>query len=87
MCYRGDEEGRIKAAIDAREIVRDDTGFPTRTEPFSFEGGQPFDGTIMHLLPPPGLTDEDRIAARRELTLAQIRYGVVLKPTLLPTTN
>jgi hypothetical protein len=84
-CYRDD--GTIKMTVDAREIVRDDTGAPARTEPFPFKGGLPLDATISHLLPPPGLTDEARLAARRELTLAQIRCGVVLNPILLPTAH
>ena len=54
-CYRDDENGTIKAAVDAREMMRDDTGAPARTEPFSFEGVLPFNSTIAHLLPPPDL--------------------------------
>ena len=67
--------------------MRDDAGAPTRTELFSFEGSQPFDTAIAHFLPPPDLTDEARLAARRELTLTQIRTGVMLNPIPLPTVN
>ena len=52
MCYR-DDDSTIKVLVEAREILRDDTGAPVRTEPFPLEGGLPFDATIGHLLPPP----------------------------------
>ena len=86
----GDDTGRIDAGTDQcppRPPGARNTGAPARTEPFSFEGGLPFDSTIEYLRPPPGLTDEARLAARRELTLAQIKCGVVLNPTLLPTAH
>jgi hypothetical protein len=84
----GDDTGRIDADTDQcpprpqEPVIPAPRRAPSR---FSFEGGLPFDSTIEHLRPPPGLTDEARLAARRELTLTQIKCGVVLNPILLPT--
>ena len=61
---------------------------PARTEPFSFEGGLPLDATIARLLPPAELAEQDRALAKRELTLAQLRSGIMLvEPILLPATH
>ena len=80
--YR-DADDAIKTLLAAREIMRDDTGKPIRTEPFSFGGAAPVDPILEQLLPPAALTEPMRFSARGELTLAQIRFGMVLRPQVI----
>jgi hypothetical protein len=77
--YRDDDDA-IATLLEAREIVRDDSGGLLRTEPFSFGRGAPVDPILERLVPPAALTQEMRLSARRELTFAQLRSGIVLQP-------
>jgi hypothetical protein len=82
--YR-DADDAIATLLEAREIVRDDTGGLSRTEPFNLGRAAPVDPILERLLPPAALTPEMRLSARRDLTFAQVRSNVVLKPQIVAT--
>jgi hypothetical protein len=79
-CYRG-EDRKIMIAIGAREIVRGTDGRPTGTKPPSFpEDALPYDSALAQLLPPALFSEEQQLAARRELAIAQGTTGIFLRP-------